>query len=69
MKRAEYKRKLKSLNLTYEQRYDLLEILEELMKVKNLNIQDLYQNGVIDGVNKVYRFISGEGLAHDIFED
>lgn len=77
-KRSEYKQRLAEIGLTKAQTKKLRAVLEEMMTSASRTAhkaefagsdQSYYFHGKADGINAVYRFLSGDMDAHDEFEE
>lgn len=75
MLRSQYKSTLKKCQLSKEQRQALLCIVENCFSSardalqNDASIQPLFNDGLADGINSMCRFLYGDLLAHDEFED
>lgn len=75
MLRSQYKHILKKCEVTSAQRKALLCIVEscfpamEAALLNDLSSDEQLIDGLTDGINSMYRFLSGDLLAHDEFED
>lgn len=75
MLRENYKASLKQLGLSKSQQARLLEINESAFSKyfsvvsEHPLLRGVLLDGLIDGVNSMYRYLSGNLLSHDEFED